>query len=247
MSDIMTVLQSTFERYARLKALYLILFICVLDVAAMGLYKELSIGRDRELMFDCALAIATIVGLLTAMTAAFDVPRELREKTAQFILTKPMGRSSFVWGKFFGISALCLFNIAIVTLGSCVVMQMKYGEVNLGILKAAVLIGGEAMMLTGAGVLFSMFLSDTIAAIGVFAVFAMGHMAMMLPRVLDNTLGKILYYLSPNLYNCDIKTEMSIGLTVSNEFIYLGLAFSICYSLVMVGIATVLFSRKDVS
>ncbi|MHC4884570.1 MAG: ABC transporter permease [Planctomycetota bacterium] len=247
MSDIMTVLQSTFERYARLKALYLILFICVLDVAAMGLYKELTIGRERELMFDCALAIASIVGLLTAMTAAFDIPRELREKTAQFILTKPMGRSSFVWGKFLGISLLCLFNIAIVTIGSCVVMQMKYGEIDFNLVKAAILVGGEAMMLTGAGVLFSMFLSDTIAAIGVFAVFALGHMAVMLPRIMDNTVGKLLYYGSPNLYNCDIKTEMSTGIEVSNAFIYTGLGFAICYSLAMIGLATVIFSRKDVS
>ena len=71
MNDIITIAQSTFYRVARMKALYVILTICVMDVAAMAAYKEISLGMERELMVDCALAISLVVGLLTAMVAAF--------------------------------------------------------------------------------------------------------------------------------------------------------------------------------
>lgn len=183
MSDIMTVAQSTFERFARLKALYVILVICIIDVAAMGLYKDLTMGLHENLMVDAALAIITVVGMLTAMVAAFEVPRELREKTAQFILTKPMGRSSFVWGKFIGVGLLAIFNIFIVTVGSVLVYHAKFDEFNTGIIYGAILVAGEALILTGAGLVLSMFLSDTLAAIGVFLVFFAGHALYMLPRV----------------------------------------------------------------
>lgn len=62
MNDIITIAQSTFYRVARLKALYVILVICVLDVAAVSAYKEISLGMEKELMTDCALAIALIAG-----------------------------------------------------------------------------------------------------------------------------------------------------------------------------------------
>lgn len=247
MSDIMTVAQSTFERFARLKALYVILVICVLDVAAMGLYKDLTMGLEQELMVDAAMAIITVVGLLTAMVAAFEVPRELREKTAQFILTKPMGRSSFVWGKFFGVGLLCIFNIAIVTVGSILVYHARYDEFHSGMIYASILVAGEALILTGFGLVFSMFLTDTMAAIAVFVMFFLGHAVYMLPRMYDNSLMKAIYYVLPSFYNLDIKTEISSGIDVPSLFVQYGVIYAILYAIAMTGLATLLFSRKDVS
>jgi len=245
MSDIITVAQSTFERFARLKALYVILVICILDVAAMGLYRELSMELDQQLMADCALAIVTVVGLLTAMVAAFEVPRELREKTAQFILTKPMGRSAFIWGKFVGVGLLALFNIAIVTAGSVIVYQLKYDAFNADLIYGAILVAGEALVLTGAGLVLSLILSDTLAAIGVFVVFFAGHATFMIPRVNESL--SFVYYILPSFWNTDIKSEVTGGIAVPNAFIYWGLAYAVLYALALTGLATLLFSRKDIS
>lgn len=245
MNDILTVAQSTFERFARIKALYVILTICVLDVAAMGLYRELSLELDPQLMADCALAIITGVGLLTAMVAAFEVPRELREKTAQFILTKPMGRSAFIWGKFVGIGGLALFNITLVTGGSLLVYYLKYDAFRLDILLGAVLIVGEALALTGAGLVLSLVLSDTLAAFGVFVVFAVGHAAYMLPRINESL--SVVYYALPSFWNTDIKSEIGGAIPIPNEFILWGFVYALCYGLALTGLATIVFSRKDIA
>ncbi|MHC4870829.1 MAG: ABC transporter permease subunit [Planctomycetota bacterium] len=247
MSDIMTVAQGTFERFARIKSLYLILLICIMDVAAMGLYNELTLGLDKELMVDCALAIITVVGLLSAMVVAFDVPRELREKTAQFILTKPTGRTSFVWGKFLGVSALAVFNIAIVTVGALFVIHAKYGEFNSSLVYAALLVAGEALVLVGAGLVFSMFLADSISAIGVFVVFFLGHSLFMLPRYWISKVASLIYYVFPSFYNLDIKTEVGAGIAVPSDFVIRGIIYAVCYALALVGLSTIIFSRKDIS
>src|SRR3989339_575077 len=185
MDDILTIAQSTFYRVARLKSLYVILVICVLDVLAMAAYADLSLGMEKELMFDCALALALVVGLITAMVAAFEIPRELREKTAQFILSKPMGRSAFIWGKFFG-------------------------ETRWELAAGGVLLAAEALVLTGIGLLLSIFLTDTLAAIGQFAFFAIGHSLFMLPRTgMNNVVTRGLAHVFPNFHHLDIKTELS--------------------------------------
>jgi ABC-type transport system involved in multi-copper enzyme maturation permease subunit len=182
---------------------------------------------------------------VTASVAAFEVPRELREKTAQFILTKPMGRSSFVWGKFLGVSLLAVFNIAIVAAGSVLVYYFKYEEVALGIVKASVLLAGMAVILVGVGLVFSMFLSDTLSAVGVFIVFALGHMLYMWGRT--SAAGNAIANIFPNFYNLDIKTEVPADVPVDNTFVYWGIAYAIFYGIALTGLATLLFSRKDVS
>jgi Cu-processing system permease protein len=246
-SDIITVAQGTFERYARLKALYLMLVICVLDVAVMGLYDELTLGLAKQLMIDCAGAILTVVALLTAMVTAFDIPRELREKTAQFILTKPMGRTAFIWGKFFGIGGLAIFNIALVTIGALFVIHTRYDEFNTELIRSAVLIMGEALILVGAGLVLSLVLSDTVAALGMFGIFFLGHTLFMLPRVWGSKIAYLLYYIFPSFYNLDIKTEVSSGIDVPSEFFIRGIVYAIVYALALVGLSTLLFSRKDIS
>ncbi len=247
MNDIITIAQSTFYRVARMKALYVILVICVMDVAAMGAYKEISLGMERELMVDCALAITLVVGLLSAMVAAFEIPRELREKTAQFILSKPMGRSAFVWGKFFGVSALAVFNVAFITIGSLAAYRLSFGETQWALAGGGILIAGEAMALVGIGLLLSIFLTDTLAAIGMFVCFVIGHSLYILPRVSDNIASKALTYIFPNFYNLDIKTEISHGIDIPGAFIGMGVVYAIGYALFVTGLAIVIFSRRDIS
>src|SRR3989339_2288628 len=210
MDDILTIAQSTFYRVARLKSLYVILVICVLDVLAMAAYADLSLGLEKELMFDCALAMALVVGLITAMVAAFEIPRELREKTAQFILSKPMGRSAFIWGKFFGVGALAVFNVAFVVIGSILAYRLSFGETRWELAAGGVLIAAEALVLTGIGLLLSIFLTDTLAAIGQFAFFAIGHRLFMLPRTgMNEGVTRGLAHVFPNFHHLDIKTELS--------------------------------------
>lgn len=245
MNDIMTIAQSTFYRVARMKALYLILLICVLDVAAMSAYKELSLGMEEQLMIDCALALALVAGLVSAMIAAFEVPRELREKTAQFILSKPMGRSAFIWGKFLGVSALCVFNIAFVAVGSLVAYQMVFGEVAWGLAYGAILVAVEAVVLTGVGLFLSIFLADTMAAIGVFAVFVIGHALPVLVRSVPA--AELVTYVLPNFHHLDIKTEVSHGLEVATSFVGMGVLYGLAYALAITALAVILFNRKDIS
>lgn len=246
MSDIITVAQGTFERFAKLVALYVILLICVLDVAAMGLYKDLTMGMDQELMLDCALAICTAVGLITAMVASFDIPRELREKSATIILAKPGGRAAFIWGKFIGIGFLGVYNIAIVTAGCTLVMYMKYGEFSIGFLQGAALVAAESVVLTAMGVFFSMFLADSMAAIAVFLAFAIGHATFMLQRLDYGVMGDVVYYAFPSFYNLDIKTEVGNGMTIPNAFVGMGVGYALAYAFFFVGLSMLLFRRKDI-
>ncbi len=247
MQDIITIAQSTFYRIARMKSLYLMLVICVLDVWAMSRYHEISLGMEKELMIDCALALCLVVAFITSLIAAFEVPREMREKTSSLILSKPGGRSSFIWGKFFGVSALCIFNVAIVALGSVMAYRLEFGNAPWALLGGASMIAAEAVMLVGIGLALSINLTDTVSAIAMFIVFALGHAVYMLPRMSPNAVTKALAYILPNFYNLDIKTEISHGIEISSTFIVYAVIYGLAYAAAAAGLANLLFARKDVA
>jgi len=247
MRDIITIAESTFHRIARIKSLYLMLLICIADVWAMSRYHEISLGMEQELMKDCALALCLIVGMITALVAAFEIPRELREKTATMILSKPGGRSHFVWGKFIGVSALCIFNVAVVAAGSVLVYRLEFGEAPWPLFAGAALIAAEAVLLVGVGLALSVHLSDTIAAVALFVIFVAGHAVHMLPRMAANPLARGVSYVLPNLYNLDLKTEISHGIEIPEMLLGQGVLYGVLYGVAAAALANLLFHRKDVS
>ncbi len=249
MADVFAIAKNTFGRLARVKAMYVILGACIVNVWAMGLYGALSVGRDQTMMFDAGLAFCLIVGVLTAMSSVFEIPRELRERTAQLILAKPLGRTQFLAGKFLGISMLCVLNIGIVGIGSAMVINMSYNSVPTPFLVGCLLITGEAIMLTAVGVFLSLFMKETVAAVVVFIVFAAGHAIHMFPLVFSGGVGKavsIVTYVLPNFNNTDFKTLLGNGVTLPRDLVVSALGYAAAYATAVTAASVAVFQRQDV-
>ncbi len=255
LGDIKTVAQGTFDRYFKMKELYVILILCILNIAALSRYDVLTLNMGKEFMIDGALAILTVVALITSMAVIFEKSRELREKTAHFIITKPYGRSSYIWGKFIGISFLAIFNMAILTAGALIVFKLtSYENVmanNLAteFIYAALLITAEAIVLTALGLFFSMFLSDTITALMVLVFFILGHSFYILEKMSSES-SKIFGWVSdilPNLHNLDLKSAITDNITITQDVLGYGLLYAVLYAVAFVAASSMIFSRKDIS
>jgi len=251
MTDLIAIAQNTWGRLARQKSLYVILLCCVFIVAAMSLYGTLSAGRDQIMMLDAALAISLLVGMSTAVSAAFELPRELKEQTAQLILSKPLGRLQFVVGKSLGISALCIFNVAFICLGSAIAMHIQYGEVPLGLYSGCALIAMESVVLVGVAVLLSLLTSDVIAAVGTFVVFALGHAIYMLPRMFESgfshTLAVAISSVLPNFHHFDFQALIGSGVILRSAVLMPALGYAIAYAVALLALSVAIFERRDIN
>src|SRR5262245_51334920 len=112
MNDMMTICKTTYTRVLRTRSLYFLLA-AVLVIAAARLYHDLTAGREKQLMFDAGAALLTIVALLTALMAVFDIARDLRERLVMTLLSKPLGRGQYLLGKFLGVVWLGTLILAI--------------------------------------------------------------------------------------------------------------------------------------
>ena len=253
--DIKTVAHGTFDRYFRMKELYVILGLCIFLISVLGRYDELTLNMGREFMIDGALAVLAIVSVITSMSVIFEKSREIREKTAHFIIAKPSGRTSYIWGKFLGVAALSIFNIAIITIGAFFMFKMSSLDMNVDSFStnftyAAVLITVESFVLIAVGLFLSMFFSDTIATLLLFVVFVLGHSLYLLPRMekfADMSWLNTVCNLFPNLFNLDMKREVTANIAVSGDYMWMGISYGLLYALAFVFLSVVIFNRKDIA
>lgn len=73
-----------------------------------------SLGEDTKMYVDCGLATVLICSLLHCVwTASMSVADEIEGKTAMTLLSKPINRRQFVFGKYVGILQSALIMIAV--------------------------------------------------------------------------------------------------------------------------------------
>lgn len=87
-----------------------------------------SMGDDTKMFIDCGLATVQICALLHCVwTASLSVADEIEGKTAMTLLSKPINRRQFVWGKYVGIFQSALVMIVILGALFFVLTYYKFG------------------------------------------------------------------------------------------------------------------------
>src|SRR5688572_28809393 len=99
MDNVMAIARSTYAKHAKSKALYLLWIILIILIATAARYDVLSIGRAKILMTDLGLALVALVGAASVMVLGYEVPHELRQRIAENLLSKPVGRDQYLFGK----------------------------------------------------------------------------------------------------------------------------------------------------
>lgn len=83
----------------------------------MGIAEEEEVTGDNKLLLDMGLAtILVCATLLAAFVATSVLSREIENKTALTVVSKPVGRPMFVIGKYLGVTSAILMAAAIMLL-----------------------------------------------------------------------------------------------------------------------------------
>ncbi|MDD2709035.1 MAG: ABC transporter permease subunit [Verrucomicrobiae bacterium] len=245
-ADMLTICRTTYTRVLRTKSLYLLLASVLCLVGAAHLYTDLTCGRQKELMYDSGAALITLVGLLSGLMVTFDIARDLREKVALVLLSKPLGRAHYLLGKFFGVAYLVTINIALVTVGIMAILHWEFGGWKWDFLQVALSTWGSMIMVTALGVLFASFLTELPAALLTLVVFVLGHSWEFLART-GAGIGKILFCVLPNFCLLDFKSELGNTIGVSWGVVLMAVVYALVYSIALLSLSTILFSKRDLA
>ena len=256
LQTIFAIARNAFREAVRDRVLYnLVLFVLLLTAGAIFL-GELSAGQETKIIIDLGLSAMLLFGVFIAIFVGVGlVYKEIERRTLYAILAKPIGRGQFLLGKYLGLCLTLLVNVIIMGAGvslALIYIRRGWDPLAIKIWPAIMLIYFELMIITGVALLFSTFSSPALSALLTFFVFVIGHFSADL-KSLSSTSNQVaarlvfraLYYLLPNLTTYSVITPAAHGSSPDMQSIILAVAYTIVYSIVLLAVATLIFSRRN--
>jgi Cu-processing system permease protein len=253
----LTLAANTFREALRERLLYnLVVFAVVLTAGSLGI-SLLTLGDQTRIIADVGTGSAQIFGTLIAVFVGVAlVSRELDRRTSYALLARPVSRAEFVVGKYLGLLATLAVNVGVMGAATAVVLLVHRGDLSglRGALIAAHVVMLAQLAICGAfAVLFACYSTATLATIFTLSIVAAGHVFgevrgfwLRAPEAGMKGLVRVLDVVLPNLALLDLKAAVTYGDAVSLVSVVGRVAYGLGYAGVVVALAAVVFSRKDV-
>lgn len=253
---IITIAGNAFREAVRDRVLYnLVLFVLLLTAGAIFL-GELSGGQEAKIIVDLGLSATLLFGVFIAIFVGVGlVHKEIERRTIYAILSKPIGRSEFLLGKYLGLCLTLLVNILIMGAGvSIALLYVKRGwdPLVISIWPVILLIYLELAIVTAVALLFSSFSSPALSALLTFFIFIAGHFSADL-KIFAASLGgtaarwcfTALYYLLPNFSKYSLITPAAHGYAPNLSALLLGLLYATLYAGVVLAAGALIFNQRN--
>ena len=244
---------NTFKEAIRDRILYLLLFFAATSIILSRVLALLTVGDRVKIIKDVGLASISIFGVLMAVLIGTSlVYKEIDKKTIFTLLSKPLHRAEFILGKFFGL-VLTLF---VMTLGMSliflVIVYLHTFRIEWTMLVAIAYIFLELVLITAVAILFSSFSTPILSSIFSLSFYLIGHLSWGLEVLIKKmgagaarTAAQFLYVFLPDLENFNFKTEVVHGLPIPAGIFVYSFLYGICYTAFILGLAILIFRRRD--
>jgi ABC-type transport system involved in multi-copper enzyme maturation permease subunit len=258
---IAAVARNTFREAARNKVMYsLLLFAIALIVSALAL-GQLSVHEEQRMVRDVGLFGIDLFSVLIAIFVGVNLLyKELALKTVYTILPKPIARWEFVLGKWLGVMATLVAQIVVMgaVLAATLAVQSGWSAVDTQLPKALWLFLMNVTIVTSVAMLFSSFTSPFLSGLFSLGVFVLGRQVPDLRQLATRVgggFGRLLRGSASLLPNLHLFTPSGTiinaervsdhGQFVGTPYLVSVTAYALGYSALVLGLAMLIFRRRD--
>jgi ABC-type transport system involved in multi-copper enzyme maturation permease subunit len=254
------VAKNTFIEAVRNRVLLVSLVFAVTVLLAAPLLGELTIGEERRVVVDMGLWGISFFGVVIAIVLGVTlVYQELERRTIYVLLSKPVRRWEFLLGKYAGMAATLVCLVALMTVAFVATMLVVGAQMDVQIAKALILATAEILLMCAVAILFSSFSTPVLSGLLTFGVFVLGRLTQEVMALAEKVkLGlaenalSVLATVLPNLHLFSLSGRDVDGAWVSvhGTFVTWGymagaLAYAAVYAALALGLAVLLFSRRE--
>ena len=246
----------------------------MLGLVALALFVFIpynTFGEDIKVLKDSGMTLIMVLCIIQAIWAAStSVADEIEGKTALTVLSKPIGRRSFIVGKYLGIfwTVAVLFLVLGLILLICVAYKPIYdaregseGDPTwsschlemIGVVPGLLLAFMETCVLAAISVAISTRLPMLANFIICFSIYVLGHLT---PLVVQSSVdmfeavrfvAELVATVLPNLEHFNIQAAVAAGVTVPGNYLAWALLYSLIYGFIALLLALVLFEDRDLA
>ncbi|HYE73679.1 MAG TPA: ABC transporter permease subunit [Blastocatellia bacterium] len=253
---VLPIALNTFRESVRDRVLYNLIFFVLLLVGASVFLSELSLSQETKIIVDIGLSAMRVFGVLIAIFIGIGlVYKEIDKRTIYSLLAKPISRSEFILGKYFGLCLTLLVNTAVMAVAIALALAYVKGGVDAmqaRIMPTAYLIFLELMVMTAIALLFSSFSSPALSALMAFFLFLIGSFsadlklfAATVSSNLIKALAQALYYLLPNLANFNYITSAAHGQAPPANMIAASTLYAALYISALLAATILIFQKRN--
>ncbi|MBP6824418.1 MAG: ABC transporter permease subunit [Acidobacteria bacterium] len=253
---IIAIALNTFRESVRDRVLYNLVLFVVLIVAAASVIGRIAVGLEAKIIVDVGLSATSVFGLLIAIFIGIGlVSKEIEKRTVAVILSKPVRRSQFILGKYFGLCLTLLVNTAAMAAAVMLALIFSKGgfdSAQLVLWPAAYLIFLELSVMTAVALLFSCFSSPALSALFTLLIFLIGRWSpdlKLFAETADSEMTRIicraLYHLMPNLAGFNFINEAAYGESVPLRLLAGNTVYAVCYIAALLAAAVLIFGRRS--
>jgi ABC-type transport system involved in multi-copper enzyme maturation permease subunit len=216
---------------------------------ALGDLGPLSNGK---ILADFGLGTMQAATVLVAIAfASSDLPRELERRTLYIVLSKPVGRTTLLVGKFLGLSAALWLFLAVMAVVFFLSLGLAHLSGSPAFLGAIAVMGLEACLMASLVMLFSLLTSQTAAALYGLMFFVIGHQTGLI-RSFGRTAGgnsaivsETLYRVLPNLEAFNWKNDIVYGHLPTGLQMASAVGYGLALILAFLGLSVIALRRKE--
>lgn len=250
---VLAIARNTFREALRDKALYVLVAFSLVLVVSTRILSPLALGEGMKITKDVGLSSLSFFGILAIIImGAGLVHKEIDRKTILMILSKPVARHEFILGKFLGMADALVALVVLMLITLQVILLLAGKGPDLPVLKAGFLTFIELLVMTSIAVLFSSFSTTGMSAVFTFAFYVVGHFssdmllfAARLPSSFARQVCQFLYYVIPDLELFNVRAMVVHGADVPTDRLAAATAYGLMYTLGVLLLAAVIFSRRD--
>jgi ABC-type transport system involved in multi-copper enzyme maturation permease subunit len=243
-----TVLEAVRE-----KVLYLLGGFAGFTFVASRVLSPLALGEGRRVTIDIGMAALSLFGLLIIIFVGHSlVYREMERGTVAFLFSRPVGRGSFVAGKYLGLCAV--LAAAVAAMGAVLALVLLASGYAFGLeLGGAVLLTLlELWILAAVAILFAALSSPALAGFFVLGAWVIGNtagslveLAALLPAGGMRSVARGFLWVLPRLDLYDGSAWLVHGRSIPPEQWAWSLAYALLYSLAALCLARAAFARRS--
>lgn len=251
---------NTFREAARIRVLYGILVLVVGVNLLAAVAGKMSMGEQARVARDWGLAGISLFGSLTAIfLGVFLLYSEVQRRTIYAIVSKPIGRSEFVVGKYLGMVLVLTVLVGLFAAAMAGLLALQGVAVTGSVGKAIALAWCEVVTVAAIAVFFSAFSSPFLSGIFALALFAIGRVTPDLRAAVETSqdawirgVARAALAVVPDLhlYSVSGRTVDGAAVSVHGDFVswaYVGTAAAhgLLWSAALLVIACVIFRRRE--
>ena len=248
MQKIYLIATNTFREIIRDKILYTIFIFAILMILSANLVGTISMKQEEKLAVDFGFAMIEIFNLIiTLFVGSSLIFKKKKKKLVYFLFSKPISRTDFILGKFFGLSLVLLVLNLVMSVLFFLIAGFKV--VYLLVLSFVFL---QSLLLLAVILFFSTFTSSIITLFLSFLVYLIGHITINLRIFAIHSGGEIfrwiadvVYLIMPNLDLLNLKNQVIYEITLNPISLAVSFFYVIAYIALLLLASTTIFQRKE--